>query len=178
MNTKIAALVCGALLYCSSPVMSKEELVQVVPAVNISETDAKRLKEINKMLHERQHIVDKIMAKEGLKRHKPFLPDYSPMSDNSVQALLNQIDYTMLAEKLGAAPIKRPDLETGVPLKNNRFLHTCNNLLLRSIAVKLGIKTPNKVDTTKGTIEEQCFALVSQNNEIVKSIAEKEGCLK
>lgn len=174
--SKIVAVACSVLLTAiANSALSKEERVEVVPAVMLSSSDLKELKEVNVLLHQRQPEVEKIMDKEGVKVVKPQLPNYSPLIDNSVQALLNQVNYTALAEKIGAAIPARPDLETGIALKNNRFLHFYNNAILRSIAKKWDVEVPESVDLTKGDIEDQCFAIVKQNSEIVHRILVKRG---
>ncbi|MBX9724736.1 MAG: hypothetical protein K2X81_25245, partial [Candidatus Obscuribacterales bacterium] len=173
MKTVFTLLSC-IIFFAPAAIATADESVQVVQDVKMSAKDAEELKKVNQLLHERQPLVDKIMAKEGLKRHKPQLPKYQLMSENSVQALLNQLDYTDLAEKIGAPLPERPDFETGQPLKNNKFLHYYNNALLRSIAKKFDVaKIPAAVDLSKGDIEDQCFALVHQNNEIVNLIGIK-----
>ncbi|MBY0549741.1 MAG: hypothetical protein K2W95_20875 [Candidatus Obscuribacterales bacterium] len=173
---KIVAAVCGLfLITIATPALSEEQQVEVVPAVMLSSSDLKELKEVNFLLHQRQSEVEKIMDNEGVKVVKPQLPNYTPLIDNSVQALLNQVNYIALAEKIGAAIPPRPDLETGIALKNNRFLHFYNNAILRSIAKKWDVETPELVDLTKGDIEDQCFSIVKQNSEIVHRILVKRG---
>lgn len=174
--SKIVAVVSSLLLITiANPAMSKEERIEVVPAVMLSSSDLKELKEVNALLHQRQVEIERIMDKEGVKIAKPHLPNYTPLIDNSVQALLNQVNYTNLAEKIGAAIPPRPDMETGIALKNNRFLHFYNNAILRSIAKKWEVEVPESVDLTKGDIEDQCFAIVKQNSDIVHRILVKRG---
>ncbi len=176
---KAFTLLSCILFFGPAAIAAADESVQVVQDVKMSAKDAEELKKVNQLLHERQPLVEKIMAKEGLKTHKPQLPKYQLMSENSVHALLNQLDYTDLAEKIGAAIPKRPDFETGQPLKNNKFLHYYNNALLRSIAKKYDVaKIPAPVDVSKGDLEDQCFELVHQNNEIVHLIGTKLNLTK
>ncbi|MBX9685215.1 MAG: hypothetical protein K2X27_00860 [Candidatus Obscuribacterales bacterium] len=172
---KVSTFICLLLLSCSNSATAAEDKVLVVPPVHISSKDFEELKEINVMLHKRQADFDKLMAKEGVKITKPELPNYTPLTDNSVQALLNQVYYTMLAEKIGAEIPAPPNLETGVALKNNRFLHSYNNAILRSIAKKWGVETPAPVDISKGDLEDQCFNIVKQNGEIVHLLLVKRG---
>ena len=174
---KVAIIVCALTLSCAA-LCQAEEKETVLNAVTISESDAKELREVNKLLREEQVIQEKIMAKEGLRHVHPQLPKYSVISENSVRALLSQLDYTNLAEKLGAPVPARPDLPSGSPFENNRFLHAYNNLILRSIAEHLGLSVPAKPDLSgKDNIEDQSYALVRQNKDLLRSIGAKRGSI-
>jgi hypothetical protein len=78
--------------------------------------------------------------------------------------------------KLGAPLPPRPDLPTGSPLKNNRFLHAYNNLILRSTALHLGLPVPESIELSEGDdIANENFLLVRQNMDILRSIGEKRA---
>ncbi len=174
----INTIPCALILSCLSPAVAEERMIEMVPATRMTTADAARLKEVNDMLHKREAEVARVMEKEGLKPLKPQMPNYPPMTENSVRALLNQIDYTNLAAKVGAEMPPRPNLESGIPIKNNRFLHFYNNAILRSIAKKLGVEAPAAVDLTNGSVEEHSFNLVKQNSDIVHLVAMKLGVSK
>lgn len=161
------------LLLSVSPVVAEEQMIEMVPATVMTPADAARLKEVNAMLHKREAETAKVFEREGLKLLTPQLPNYPPMTENSVKALLNQVNYTNLALKVGAKVPTRPELESGIPIKNNRFLHFYNNAILRSIAKKLSVEVPAVVDLRKGSVEEHSFCLVKQNSEIMHRIAVK-----
>lgn len=169
-------LAVSALMLSWSGVCRAEENEVLMPAISVSASDAKELREVNKLLKEEQAIQEKIMAKEGLRHVHPQLPKYSVISDNSVRALLSQLDYTSLAQKLGAPVPARPDLPSGTPFENNRFLHAYNNMILRSIAQHLGLPVPAKPDLSgKDNVEDQCYALVRENKDLLRSIGAKRG---
>jgi len=172
------ALVVSTLILSSGVVCQAEDKETVLHAVTISNSDAKELREVNKLLREEQVIQEKIMGKEGLRHVQPQLPKYSIISENSVRALLSQLDYTNLAEKLGAPMPARPDLPSGTPFENNRFLHAYNNAILRSIAQHLGLPVPAMPDLSgKDNIEDQSYALVRQNKDLLRSIGAKRGSI-
>lgn len=173
---KKVALVVSTLMLSWSALCQAEDKEILMPAIAVSVSDAKELREVNKLLKEEQLLQEKIMAKEGLKHVQPELPKYNVISDNSVRALLSQLDYTNLALKLGAPLPARPDLPSGTPFENNRFLHAYNNLILRSIAQHLGLSVPAKPDLSgKDNIEDQSYALVRENKDLLRSIGAKRG---
>lgn len=170
------ALVVSSLLLSWSVTSQAEETEIVMPAVSVSASDAKELRAVNHLLRKEQILQEKIMAKEGLKHVNPQLPNYSVISENSVRALLSQLDYTNLALKLGAPVPPRPDLPSGAAFENNRFLHAYNNLILRSIAQHLGLTVPAQPDLSgKDNIEDQSYLLVRQNRDLLRSIGAKRG---
>lgn len=146
---------------------------EVGPAILVSQADLKILEENNRLLKDNHKLVENILEKQGLEPFEPQLPQYHMMSSNSVMALLNQLDYTRLAHKVGAPIPKRPTLETGKALQNNRFLHVYNNSILRSIGEKLGLSAPAPIDLQNGSIAEQNNKLIKQNADIVGGIAKK-----
>jgi NAD(P)-dependent dehydrogenase (short-subunit alcohol dehydrogenase family) len=156
-----------------------EDMETLMPAITVSKDDANELREINKLIEELLDEEQKILAKEGLEQVSLQLPKYSVISENSVGALINQIDYTNLAVKLGAPLPPRPDLPTGTPFSNNLFLHAYNNLILRSIAQHIGLPLPDPVDLSEGDQPiRQNFLLVRQNLDLILSIGEKRGSLQ
>ena len=172
------AFVLSTLILSGSALCQAEDKEILMPAISVSASDAKELREVNKLLKEELVIQEKIMAKEGLKHVQPQLPSYNVMSDNSVRALLSQLDYTNLALKLGAPVPPRPDLSSGTPFENNRFLHAYNNLILRSIAQHLGLPVPAKPDLSgKDNVEDQSFLLVRENKDLLRSIGAKRGSI-
>ena len=172
------ALIVSTLMLSWSTLSQAEDKEILMPAISVSASDAKELREVNKLLREEQVLQEKIMAKEGLKHVQPQLPSYSVMSENSVRALLSQLDYTNLALKLGAPVPARPELPSGTPFENNRFLHAYNNLILRSIAQHLGVAVPGKPDLSgKDNVEDQCYLLVRENKDLLRSIGAKRGSI-
>jgi len=72
----------------------------------------------------------------------------------------------------------RPELPSGTPFENNRFLHAYNNAILRSIALHLGLPVPAMPDLSrKDNIEDQSYALVRQNKDLLRSIGAKRGSI-
>lgn len=175
--SKTAAFILSVFvtLQASGAIAAETDLVQIVPAVSVSPADLEVLKENNRLLEGNQQLVGQVLQKEGLEPLQPQLPKYHIMSANSVLALLNQLEYTALARKIGAPLPQRPALETGPALQNNRFLHDYNNEILRSVAKKLGVQTPAAVDLAHGSLAEQDNRLIKQNAEILNSIARKLG---
>lgn len=189
-----AFLVCTLALTWSGACLAEEtEVLQ--PAFTLSGADAKELREINRLLKEEWVVhqagqkksprgrqlrqIERIMAREGLKHVSPQLPKLSVISENSVLALLGQIDYTNLAIKLGAPLPPRPDLPSGPSEENNRFLHAYNNLILRSIALHLGLPVPESIDLSgEVDVVHQNFLLVRQNMDLLRSIGEKRGSIQ
>jgi hypothetical protein len=174
------ALLASTLAVQSGAVCLAEDknadMETLMPAITVSKDDANELRESNKLLKKLLDEEEKILAKEGLEQVSLQLPKYSAISENSVGALINQIDYTNLALKLGAPLPPRPDLSTGTPFSNNRFLHAYNNLILRSIAQHLGLPVPAPVDLSKGEQHiHQSFLLVRQNFDLIRSIGEKRA---
>lgn len=148
------------------------------PALTMSTSDAKKAREINKLKEGREaRLAEKIMAREGLKHVSPQLPKFSLMSENGALAVLAQIDYTNLALKFGAPLPPRPDLPSGTPVTNLRFLHAYNNLILRSIAQHLGLPVPASVDVDLDDVHENLM-LVRQNIDLLRSIGEKRGSIQ
>lgn len=170
------ALLASTLAVQSGAVCLAEDMETLMPAITVSKHDANELRESNKLLKKLLDEEEKILAKEGLEQVSLQLPKYSAISENSVGALINQIDYTNLALKLGAPLPPRPDLSTGTPFSNNRFLHAYNNLILRSIAQHLGLPVPAPVDLSEGEQHiHQSFLLVRQNFDLIRSIGEKRA---
>ena len=181
--TRKTALVASMLALQWSAVCLAEETEILMPALTVSKSDANELREINKILKE-EHLlevsearqIEIILAKEGLKHVSPQLPKFSLMSENGALAVLAQIDYTNLALKLGAPLPPRPDLSTGTPLNNNRFLQCYNNLILRSIAQHLGLPVPASADLSKeGNNVNENVMLARQNMDLIRSIGEKRA---
>ena len=191
MVVKTAFLVSALTLPWSAVCLAEEKEV-LQPAFSLSAADAKELREINRLLKEEWVVhqagqkksprgrqvrqIEKIMAREGLKHVSPQLPKLSVISENSVLALLGQVDYTYLALKLGAPLPPRPDLPSGPSEENNRFLHAYNNLILRSIALHLGLPVPESIDLSGEVhVAHQNFLLVRQNMDLLRSIGEKRA---
>ena len=175
---KKVVLVLSTLMLSWSAICLAEEKEILMPAIAVSVADAKELREVNMLLKQEQVLQEKIMAKEGLTHVQPELPKYGVISDNSVRALLSQLDYKNLALKFGAPLPARPDLPSGTPFENNRFLHAYNNLLLRSIAQHLGLPVPAMPDLSgKDNVEDQCYALVRQNKDVLRSIGMQRGSI-
>jgi len=175
------AFLASTLALQWSAVCLAEETEVLTPALTMSTSDAKKVREINKLLKEGReaHQIERIMAREGLKHVSPQLPKFSLMSQNGAFAVLAQIDYTNLALKLGAPLPPRPDLSIGTPVNNMRFLHYYNNLILRSIAQHLGLPVPASVDLSKeGNQVEENLLLVKQNMYLLRSIGEKRGSIQ
>lgn len=176
METETVRLVvlglCAALL---GGVAAADEGITLHPAIVVKKADYESLLRVNQLLQERQHLVELILNKYELKRVKPVVPKYGKMSENSVQALLNQLDFTALAEKVGAELPAPPSLPSGPPFENNLFLHSHNQAILRSIGTKLGVELPPLPSDPKASLEEKCFAIVHANNEILHRIAVKLG---
>ena len=118
------------------------------------------------------------MAREGMKHISPQLPKFGLLSENGALAVLAQIDYTNLALKLGAPLPPRPDISTGTPRNNNRFLHYYNNLILRSIAQHLGLPVPASVVVSKEGHVDENLTLAQQNIELLRSIGQKRGSIQ
>jgi len=176
-----AAFLASTLALQWSTVCLAEETEVIVPAVTMSTLDAKELREMNVLLKEGRsvHVIEVIMAKEGLKHVSPQLPKLNLISENSVLALLGEIDYTNLALKLGAPLPPRPDLSTGTPVSNNRFLHDYNNLILRSIAHHLGLPVPASIELSeKDGHMHLNLMLEQQNMDLLRSIGEKRGSIQ
>lgn len=173
------ALLASTLAVQSGAVCLAEDMETLMPAITVSKDDANELREINKLIEELLDEEQKILAKEGLEQVSLQLPEYSVISENSVGALINQIDYTNLAVNLGAPLPPRPDLPTGTPFSNNLFLHAYNNLILRSIAQHIGLPLPDPVDLSEGDQRiHQNFLVVRQNLDLILSIGEKRGSLQ
>lgn len=176
-----AAILASTLALQWSPVCLAEETEVMSPALTLSKSDAKKAREINKLLKEGSEArqIERIMAREGLKHISPQLPRFRLMNENGALAVLAQVDYTNLALKLGAPLPPRPDLSTGTPVNNMRFLHYYNNLILRSIAQHLGLPLPASVVVTKeGNQVEENLTLVRQNIDLLRSIGEKRGSIQ
>ena len=176
-----AAFLASTLALQWSTVCLAEETEVIVPAVTMSTLDAKELREMNVLLKEGRsvRVIEVIMAKEGLKHVSPQLTKMNLISENSVLALLGQIDYTNLALKLGAPLPPRPDLSTGTPVSNNRFLHDYNNLILRSIAHHLGLPVPASIELSeRDSHMHQNLLLELQNTDLLRSIGEKRGSIQ
>lgn len=191
---KTAFFVSALTLPWSAACLAEEEEV-LQPEFTLSAVDAKELREINRLLREEWVVhqagqktsprgrqvrqIERIMAREGLKHVSPQLPKLSVISENSVLALLGQVDYTNLALKLGAPLPPRPDLPSGPSEENNRFLHAYNNLILRSIAMHLGLPVPESIDLSGEVhIAHQNFLLVRQNMDLLRSIGEKRASMQ
>ncbi len=173
------ALLASLLALPWGAVCLAEETEVIAPALTMSKQDANELREVHNLLKESDSQTERIMDREGLEDVCPQLPQLSVLSENSVLALLGQIDYTNLALKLGAPLPPRPDLPTGTPVKNNRFLHAYNNLILRSIAQQLGLPVPASIELSEGdNVVDQNFLLVRQNRELLNSIDEKRGSIQ
>jgi hypothetical protein len=180
------AFLASTLALQWSAVCLAEETEVMSPAFTMSTSDAKKAREINKLLKEERlkegseaRQIERIMAREGLKHSSPQLPKFSLMSENGALAVLAQIDYTNLALKLGAPLPPRPDLPSGTPVNNMRFLHAYNNLILRSIAQHLGLPVPASVDLSKeGNNVHENLMLVQQNIDLLRSIGEKRGSIQ
>ena len=174
--TRKTALLASMLALPWGAVCLAEETEVLMPTITMSKQDAMKVRETNKLIKESDSQTERIMEREGLEDICPHLPQLSVLSENSVLALLGQIDYTELALKLGAPLPPRPDLPTGSPLKNNRFLHAYNNLILRSTALHLGLPVPESIELSEGDdIANENFLLVRQNMDILRSIGEKRA---
>lgn len=176
-----AAFLASTLALQWSTVCLAEETEVLSPALIVSKSEAKKAREINKLLKEGSEArqIERIMAKEGLKHISPQLPKFSLISENGALAVLAQIDYTNLALKLGAPLPPRPDLSTGTPANNMRFLHYYNNLILRSIAQHLGLPVPASVVITKeGNQVDENLTLARQNIDLLRSIGQKRGSIQ
>lgn len=175
------AFLASTLALQWSAVCLAEGTEVIAPAVTMSTHDAKELREMNMLLKEGRevHHIERIMAREGLKHVSPQLPKLNLMSENSVLALLGEIDYTNLALKLGAPLPPRPGLHTGSPVNNNRFLHDYNNLILRSIAHHLGLPVPASIELSeRDSHVHQNLLLERQNMNLLHSIGEKRGSIQ
>lgn len=175
------AFLASTLALQWSAVCLAERTEVIAPAVTMSTPDAKELREMNMLLKEGRevHHIERIMAREGLKHVSPQLPKLNLMSENSVLALLGEIDYTNLALKLGAPLPPRPGLHTGSPVNNNRFLHDYNNLILRSIAHHLGLPVPASIELSeRDSHVHQNLLLERQNMDLLRSIGEKRGSIQ
>jgi len=153
----------------------------ISPEITMSTQDAKELREMNMLLKEgrKVHQIQRIMAREGLKHVSPQLPKLNLMSENSVLALLGEIDYTNLSLKLGVPLPPRPGLHTGSPVNNNRFLHDYNNLILRSIAHHLGLPLPESIELSeRDSHVHQNLLLERQNIDLLYSIGKKRGSIQ
>jgi len=175
------AFVVSTLALQWNTVCLAEETEVMSPAVILSKSDAKKAREINKLLKEGSEArqIERIMAREGLKHISPQLPRFRLMNENGALAVLAQIDYTNLALKLGAPLPPRPNLSTGTAVNNMRFLHYYNNLILRSIAQHLGLPVPARVVVTKeGNQVDENLTLARQNIDLLRSIGQKRGSIQ
>jgi hypothetical protein len=153
-----------------------QDQVEVSPALKVSAADFAVLLDNNRILDADQKLVDRVMHKLGLEPFVPAMPTYPPLIANSVLALLNQLDYTEVARKVGAPMPARPGLETGDRMSNNRFLHFYNNQILRSVAMKLELAaTPPPADLKTGSFAQQDHRLIEQNEALLAAIAKKLG---
>lgn len=180
MKHQAILLALSLSCYLFSPlvaVTSAEEMVEIAPALRVSQSDFKVLQANQALMLENQATVNKILAKENLDIFAPVLPKTHIIATNSIHAMLNQVAYTHLAHKLGAPMPERPELATGSALINNRFLHSYSNLLLRSIAEKIGCPLPAQVELGTGTEPEKTNLIILQNNALLKEIGAKTGAL-
>jgi hypothetical protein len=175
-----AAFLASTLALEWSSVCLAEETEIMLPALIVSKSEANKAREINKLLKEGSEArqIERIMAREGLKHISPQLPKFGLLSENGALAVLAQIDYTNLALKLGAPVPPRPDISSGTPVLNNRFLHYYNNLILRSIAQHLGLPVPASVVVSKEGHVDENLALARQNTDLLRSIGQKRGSIQ
>lgn len=175
-----AAFLASTLALEWSSVCLAEETEIMLPALIVSKSEANKAREINKLLKEGSEArqIERIMAREGLKHISPQLPKFGLLSENGALAVLAQIDYTNLALKLGAPVPPRPDISSGTPVLNNRFLHYYNNLILRSIAQHLGLPVPASVVVSKEGHVDENLALARQNIDLLRSIGQKRGSIQ
>ena len=179
MKAYILPMLAVATLVAFAPAKAAEtepaHTVELVPAFKLTDADLAMLKDNHKVLKENQALVRKILEKEHLEVYQPEIPHFQIMSENSLLALLNQLEYLELCHKVGVPKPPRPTLETGTPMQNNRFLHAYNDALLQAIAKKLGIAQMPAVDLETGSVAEQDNRLVKQNSALLHKIAEHFG---
>jgi hypothetical protein len=168
-------LVAIASVPAAKAVSDDSSKKEVVPAFKLSPAELTILKENCETLKRDQALVRKVLAKEHLPIYEPVTPNYQLISENSLLAVLNQLEYLELAHKVGAEKPPRPDLKTGSALENNRFLHAYNDALLHSIAKKLGIAVEPMDDLKAGSASEQGNRLLKQNSDVLVKIARHLG---
>lgn len=157
------------------PTEGADKLI-VMSALEVAREDFAVLEDNNRTLDADQKLLDRIMHKLGLEPFVPTLPKLNPVIGASVLSLLNQLDYTEVARKVGVPLPPRPDLETGGRMVNDRFLHVYNNQILRSIAAKLEIGPAlAEVDLQSDSLARQDQRLVRQNEALLTAIAGKLG---
>jgi hypothetical protein len=167
-----AIFAVGAL--ASPAFCADEEMVEVMPQLKLTKAQVKLIDENFKTLQSNQALIEKVLNHLKIDYYVPVLPHYRSIGANAIMSLTDQFYYAAAAKKLGAKLPENYKGESGSSLKNNLFLHDYNNEILRSIAKKLGLSTPEKPAESEAS-EEIMQKVIKQNHEILSSIATKLG---
>lgn len=170
-------VLCAVTLFSSLPNVSaaeQEQMVELMPAVKITQSEAKLLADNHKELEANEALVQRVLKHLGLEHSSPQLPNYRVIGLNSILAVMNQIHYTAVAKKLAVALPNHEMSHCNSSIECNYALHRYNNDILRAIAEKLELKTPTKLPQSPDSIA-NANKLIHQNHEILTTIATKLG---
>lgn len=151
-----------------------EEMVELMPAFKVPKSEAEFVEKNQQVLLSNQHLIEKVLTHLGVSYYEPKLPKYRAIGANSILSVIDQCFYAAAAKKLGAPMPESFNEQSGTSIDNNLFLHLYNNEILRSIAKKLDLKTPDKVKKS-GSNAAYGHQIIVQNHEILTTVANKLG---